>query len=179
MLRRRYCSERGRRQKLVGLVCNVLRRYLVTDNGSLYVATTNSVTRYDASGTLIKSLWLLPDGDDIPLDDIGGLAVKDKGILSMGSVVHMVEHSPASSPTKIVQTLPPHPDSDPIHALSLSHDSTLLMWPLRVPSSCTTSRSARRPRCAGSRGAARRGVHVPRPLAHAPAVGHRSQIGYL
>lgn len=99
------------------------------DNGSLYVATIDSVTRYDASGTLIKSLWPLPDGDDIPSDDIGGLAVKDKGtlILSMGSAVHMVEHSSsASSPTKIVQTLPFHPDSDPIHALSLSHDSTLL-----------------------------------------------------
>jgi hypothetical protein len=100
---------------------------LVTGQRLFDVATTNSVTRYDASGTLIKFLWPLPDGDDIPSDDIGGLAVKDKGILSMGSVVHMVEHSSsASSPTKIVQTLPPHPDSDPIHALSLSHDSTLL-----------------------------------------------------
>jgi protein NEDD1 len=99
------------------------------DNGSLYVATTDSVNRYDASGTLVKSLWPLSDSDDIPLDDIGGLAVKDKGtlILSMENTVHMVEHSSsASSPTKIVQTLPVHPDSDPIHALSLSHDSTLL-----------------------------------------------------
>ncbi|KAF8503702.1 hypothetical protein F5888DRAFT_1664297 [Russula emetica] len=99
------------------------------DNGSLYVATTDSVNRYDASGTLVKSLWPLSDGDDIPLDDIGGLAVKDKGtlILSMGNTVHMIEHSSsASSPTKIVQTLPEHPDSNPIHALSLSHDSTLL-----------------------------------------------------
>ena len=99
------------------------------DNGSLYVATTDSVTRYDASGTLIKSLWPLPDGGDLPSENIGGLTVKDKGtlILSMGSAVHMVEHSSsASSPTKIVQTLPLHPDSDPIHALSLSHDSTLL-----------------------------------------------------
>jgi protein NEDD1 len=99
------------------------------DNGSLYVATTDSVNRYDASGTLVKSLWPLSDGDDIPLDEVGGLAVKDKGtlILSMGNAVHMVEHSSsASSPTKIVQTLPVHPDSNPIHALSLSHDSTLL-----------------------------------------------------
>lgn len=100
------------------------------DNGSLYVATTDSINRYDASGTLVKSLWPLPDGnDDFPLDDIGGLSVKDKGtlILSMGNTVHMVEHSSsASSPTKIVQSLPAHPDSDPIHALSLSHDSTLL-----------------------------------------------------
>jgi protein NEDD1 len=99
------------------------------DNGSLYVATTDSVNRYDASGTLVKSLWPLSDGDDIPLDDVGGLAVKDKGtlILSMGNTVHMVEHSSsASSPTKVVQTLPVHPDSSPIHALSLSHDSTLL-----------------------------------------------------
>ena len=100
------------------------------DNGSLYVATTDSVNRYDASGTLIKSLWpLFDDYDDISSDDIGGLAVKDKGtlILSIGNTVHMVEHSSsASSPTKIVQTLPEHPDSNPIHALSLSHDSTLL-----------------------------------------------------
>jgi protein NEDD1 len=99
------------------------------DNGSLYVATTDSVTRYDASGTLIKSLWPLPDSSDIPRDDIGSLAVKDKGtlILSMGSDVHIIEHSSsASSQTKVVQTLPAHPDPDPIHTLSLSHDSTLL-----------------------------------------------------
>ena len=99
------------------------------DNGSLYIATTDSVNRYDASGTLVKSLWPLPDGDDIPSDDIGGLAVKDKGtlILSVGNTVYMVEHSSSpSSPTKIVQTLSAHPDSNPIHALSLSHDSTLL-----------------------------------------------------
>jgi len=101
------------------------------DNGSLYVATTDSVTRYDASGSLIKSLWPLPDSSNIPQDDIGSLAVKDKGtlILSMGSDVHIIEHSSsASSQTKIVQTLPAHPagDLDPIHTLSLSHDSTLL-----------------------------------------------------
>jgi protein NEDD1 len=100
------------------------------DNGSLYVATTDTVNRYDASGALVKSLWPLSDGNDIPLDDIGGLVVKDKGtlILSMRNTVHIVEHSSsASSPTKIVQTLPVHPDdSNPIHALSLSHDCTLL-----------------------------------------------------
>lgn len=99
------------------------------DNGSLYVATTDSVTRYDASGTLVKSLWPLSDCGDIPSGDISGLAVKDKGtiILSTGNAVHLVEHSSsASSPTKIVQTLPAHPDSDPVHALSLSHDNTLL-----------------------------------------------------
>lgn len=99
------------------------------DNGSLYVATTDSVIRYDASGTLVKSLWPLSDDDDIPLDDVSGLVVKDKGtvIISTGNTVHMVEHSSsASSQTKIVQTLPVHPDSHPIHALSLSHDSTLL-----------------------------------------------------
>jgi protein NEDD1 len=99
------------------------------DNGSLYVATKDSVTRYDPSGTFIKSLWPLPDGGHIPPDEIGSLTVKDKGtlILSMGSAVHIVEHSSsASSQTKIVQTLPAHPDPDPIHALSLSHDSTLL-----------------------------------------------------
>jgi protein NEDD1 len=57
------------------------------------------------------------------------LAVKDKGtiILPMGGVVHIVEHSSsASSSTKIVQTLPLHPDLHPTHALSFSHDSTLL-----------------------------------------------------
>lgn len=100
------------------------------DNGSLYVATEDSVTRYDASGTFIKSLWPLPDSGHIPLDDIGSLAVKDKGtlILSMGSAVHIIEHSSsASSQTKIVQTLPTHPEPDPVHALSLSHDSTLLI----------------------------------------------------
>ena len=98
------------------------------DNGSLYVATTDSVTRYDTSGTLVKSLWPLPDSD-ATVDDIGDLAIKDKGtiILSMGSTVYIVEHSSsASSPTKIVQTLPVHPDSDPVHSLSLSHDGTLL-----------------------------------------------------
>ncbi len=99
------------------------------DNGSLYVATTDSIIRYDASGTFIKSLWPFPDRAHIPLDDIGCLTVKDKGtlILSMGSAVHIVEHSSsASSQTKVVQTLPAHPDPDPVHALSLSHDSTLL-----------------------------------------------------
>jgi protein NEDD1 len=98
------------------------------DNGSLYVATTGSITRYDTSGTFVKSLWPFPDSD-IPVDDIGDLAVKDKGtlILSMGSAVHILEHSSsANSSTKIVQTLPAHPDSDPIHSLSLSHDGTLL-----------------------------------------------------
>jgi protein NEDD1 len=99
------------------------------DNGSLYVATTHSVTRYDTSGSFVKSLWpLLPDSDT-HVDDIGDIAIKDKGtlILSMGSNVHIVEHSSsAHSSTKIVQTLPTHPDSEPIHSLSLSHDSTLL-----------------------------------------------------
>ena len=99
------------------------------DNGSLYVATTDSIIRYDASGAFIKSLWPFPDRAHIPLDDIGCLTAKDKGtlILSMGSAVHIVEHSSsASSQTKVVQTLPAHPDPDPVHALSLSHDSTLL-----------------------------------------------------
>ncbi len=100
------------------------------DNASLYVATTDSVARYDTSGTLVKSLWPLPESD-APIDHngISGLALKDKGtlILSMGSLVHLVEHSSsASSSTKIVQTLPAHPDPDPIFALSLSHDGTLL-----------------------------------------------------
>jgi protein NEDD1 len=77
---------------------------------------------------LVKSLWPLPDLHSG--DDIGGLAVKDKGtlILSTGSAVHILEHSSSpSSSTKIVQTLPAHPDpAEPIHALSLSHDGTLL-----------------------------------------------------
>jgi protein NEDD1 len=72
----------------------------------------------------------LSDDGDIPSDDdIGSLAVKDKGtlILSMGSAIHILEHSSsASSTTRIVQTLPAHPDSDPVHALSLSHDGMLL-----------------------------------------------------
>ena len=114
---------------LSGAALRVRIKYLVTRQRFLYVATTDSVNRYDASGTLIKSLWLLSDSDDIPLDDVGGLAVKDKGtlILSMGNMVHMVEHSSsASSPTKVVQALPVHPNSNPIHALSLCHVSTLL-----------------------------------------------------
>ncbi|KAH9005007.1 hypothetical protein EDB86DRAFT_1697447 [Lactarius hatsudake] len=100
------------------------------DNASLYVATTDSLARYDPFGTLVKSLWPLSDSD-APTDHnrISGLVLKDKGtlILSMGSSVHLVEHSSsASSSTKIVQTLPTHPDPDPILALSLSHDGTLL-----------------------------------------------------
>jgi protein NEDD1 len=98
------------------------------DSGSLYVATTGSVTRFDTSGVLVKSLWPLPDSD-MPLDDIGDLAIKDKGtlILSAGNTVHVLEHSSStSSSTKIVQSLPIHPDSDPVHSLSLSHDGTLL-----------------------------------------------------
>ncbi|KAH9043379.1 WD40-repeat-containing domain protein [Lactarius pseudohatsudake] len=100
------------------------------DNASLYVATTDSLARYDPFGTLVKSLWPLPDSE-APIDHnrISGLALKDKGtlILSMGSSVHLIEHSSStSSSTKIVQTLPTHPDPDPILALSLSHDGTLL-----------------------------------------------------
>ncbi|KAH9079276.1 WD40-repeat-containing domain protein [Lactarius deliciosus] len=100
------------------------------DNASLYVATTDSLARYDSFGTLVKSLWPLSDSD-APTDHnrISGLVLKDKGtlILSMGSSVHLVEHSSsASSSTKIVQTLPTHLDPDPILALSLSHDGTLL-----------------------------------------------------
>ncbi|KAH9060004.1 WD40-repeat-containing domain protein [Lactarius vividus] len=100
------------------------------DNASLYVATTDSLARYDPFGTLVKSLWPLPDRDTpVDYDPISGLALKDKGtlILSMASSVHLVEHSSsASSSTKIVQTLPTHPDPDPILSLSLSHDGTLL-----------------------------------------------------
>ena len=100
------------------------------DNTSLYIATTNSLARYDTSGALVKSLWPLSD-DDSPIghNRISGLALKDKGtlILSMGNSVHLVEHSSsASSSTKIVQTLPTHPNPDPILALSPSHDGTLL-----------------------------------------------------
>ena len=67
----------------------------------------------------------LPDGGDIPSENIGGLTVKDKGplILSMGSAVH-IEHSDEDR-TNIARKRV-NPDSDPIHALSLSHDSTLL-----------------------------------------------------
>ncbi|KAI0256554.1 WD40-repeat-containing domain protein [Lactifluus subvellereus] len=83
------------------------------DNGSLYVATTGSVTRYDTFCTFVKSLWPLP-GSDAPVDNIG-------------NTVYILEHSSsASSSTKIVQTLPVHPGSDPVHTLSLSHDGTLL-----------------------------------------------------
>ena len=100
------------------------------DNASLYVATTDSVARYDTSGTLVKTLWPLSDCDaSIDHNHISGLALKDKGtlIFSMGNSVHLVEHSSsASSSTKIVHTLPTHPDPDPILALSLSHDGTLL-----------------------------------------------------
>jgi protein NEDD1 len=97
------------------------------DNTSLYVATTDTIARYDTSGTLVKTLWPLPDGD--AHSHISGLALKDKGtlILSMGNSVHLVEHSSSSSSsTKIVQTLPTHPNPDPVLALSLSHDGTLL-----------------------------------------------------
>ncbi|KAI0273483.1 WD40-repeat-containing domain protein [Gloeopeniophorella convolvens] len=99
------------------------------DNASLYLATSDSITRYDASGTLVKSVWP-PADSPAPVDAIDSLAVKDKGslIVSMGSAVHIVEHSSLpSSCAKIAQTLPPHPDAvHPVHALSLSHDSTLL-----------------------------------------------------
>jgi len=146
------------------------------DNGSLHVATKDSVTRYDASGTFIKSLWTLPDSGDIPLDDIGSLAVKDKGtlILCMGSAVHIIEYSSStSSQTKIVQTPPTHPEPDPVHALSLSHDSH--------SSLCECHRRAQ-PRAwhldyvVWATGA-RRGVHVPRPLTRGLALGNKSQIG--
>src|SRR6266404_415117 len=100
------------------------------DTLSLYVATTHSITRYDTSGSLVKSLWPLA-GSDAPIDHdhITGLALKDKGtlILAMARSVHLLEHSSSASlSTKIVQTLPTHPDPDPILALSPSHDGTLL-----------------------------------------------------
>ncbi|KAI9446592.1 hypothetical protein H4582DRAFT_1906781, partial [Lactarius indigo] len=74
------------------------------DNASLYVATTDSLARYDTFGTLVKSLWPLPDSDaPIDHDCISGLALKDKGtlILSMGNSVHLIEHSSSASSTTL------------------------------------------------------------------------------
>jgi hypothetical protein len=128
---RAFCSSKSSCHTYSILSCTAFHvriKCLVTRHGSLYITTTDSVNRYDASGALIKSLWPMSDGDDIPSDDIGGLAVKDKGTLtlSVGNMAHMVEHSSASSPTKFVQTLPAHPNSNPIHALLLSYDCSLL-----------------------------------------------------
>ncbi|KAI0032806.1 WD40-repeat-containing domain protein [Vararia minispora EC-137] len=95
------------------------------DSVSLYLASAHSISRYGASGSLIKTVY-----NDVECEPIHALIVKDKGTLvfATGSNVHSLEHSAsASSSSKIVHSLPPHPDpSAPVISLSLSNDNTLL-----------------------------------------------------
>ena len=95
------------------------------DGASLYIASAHSIARYDASGTFVKTVY-----DDPECEDIHAIVVaKDKGtiIFAAGTGVHFLEHSAsAASTSRIVHSLPPHPDSEPIISLSLSNDNTLL-----------------------------------------------------
>ncbi|KZV71625.1 WD40 repeat-like protein, partial [Peniophora sp. CONT] len=95
------------------------------DGTSLYLASAHSIARYDAAGTLVKTVH-----DDPQCEDIRTIVVaKDKGtiIFAAGTSVHFLEHSAsAASTSRIVHSLSPHPDSEPINALSLSNDNTLL-----------------------------------------------------
>lgn len=95
------------------------------DGTSLYIASAHSIARYDASGTLVKMVY-----DDPQCEDIRAIVVaKDKGtiIFAAGAGVHFLEHSAsAASSSRIVHSLSPHPDSEPILSLSLSNDNTLL-----------------------------------------------------
>jgi protein NEDD1 len=97
------------------------------DGSSFYLASKHSISRYDASGSLIKTVY-----DDAACAPIHAVLAKDKGtlIFAAGAAVHTLEHSASpSSSSKIVHSLAPHPDPDsgaPVLALSLSNDSTLL-----------------------------------------------------
>ncbi|VDB82901.1 unnamed protein product [Peniophora sp. CBMAI 1063] len=95
------------------------------DGTSLYLASAHSIARYDASGAFVKTVY-----DEPECEDIRAIVVsKDKGtiIFAAGTGVHFLEHSAsAASTSRIVHSLPPHPDSEPIIALSLSNDNTLL-----------------------------------------------------
>lgn len=96
------------------------------DGTSLYLAFPYFINRYDAFGSLMKLVYSQDDSDS----PITSLIIKDKGslIFATGSLVHILEHSSSqTSSSKIVQTLPPHPDSAPVISLSLSNDGTVLV----------------------------------------------------
>ncbi|KAI0062191.1 WD40 repeat-like protein [Artomyces pyxidatus] len=98
------------------------------DNTSLYMASSHAISRYDTFGNLIKTVYEASEQNS-PSQSIGTLITKDRGtlIFSRGSDVHILEHSASlTSSSKVVQTLLSHPDSQPVIALSLSNDGTLL-----------------------------------------------------
>ncbi|KAI0053974.1 WD40 repeat-like protein [Auriscalpium vulgare] len=99
-----------------------------TDNTNLYVASADTITRFDSLGSLVKTVYESAEAET-PAEPIGSLITKDRGslIFSTGSHIHVLEHSASlNSPSKVVQTLLQHPDSLPVLALSLSNDGTLL-----------------------------------------------------
>ncbi|KAA1469327.1 WD40 repeat-like protein [Dentipellis sp. KUC8613] len=102
------------------------------DGASLYIASSHTITRYDALGELIKTVHVHTPADSAD-EPIASLLAKDKGtlIFAAGSNVHILEHSASQSATsKVVQTIAPPagaPDTGPLSALSLSNDGTLLV----------------------------------------------------
>lgn len=96
------------------------------DGTSLYLAFPYFINRYDAFGSLMKTVYSQDDSES----PISSLIIKDKGslIFATGNLVHILEHSASqTSSSKIVHTLPPHPDPNPVTALSLSNDGTVLV----------------------------------------------------
>ncbi|THH16147.1 hypothetical protein EW146_g4439 [Bondarzewia mesenterica] len=94
------------------------------DGSALFIASSSTITRYDNSGAFVKIVY--EQSSDGPF---ANLVAKDKGslIFSAGSSVHVLEHSSsATASSRVVQTLPPHPNASSVAALSLSNDNTLL-----------------------------------------------------
>ncbi|TFY64953.1 hypothetical protein EVJ58_g2273 [Rhodofomes roseus] len=87
------------------------------DNSSLILAQAHSISRYDSSGTLTKTLY------DDATGAITALVAKDRGntvIFNAGQQVHVLD----AHAGKISRTFDTH--KAPVAALSLSNDSTLL-----------------------------------------------------
>ena len=98
------------------------------DGSSLFIAASNIITRYHATGELVKTVYThLPAEGSHEL--IANLVAKDKGslIFSAGSSVHFLEHSSSITATsRIAQTLNSPSNPGHIIGLSLSNDNTLL-----------------------------------------------------
>lgn len=91
------------------------------DNSSLFVASSRTIQRYDATSDTIRSLYTSSEEEPI-----AHLVAKDKGstlIFNQSHRIHVLEYGSPNKP-KISQTFESH--KAPITSLSFSNDFTLL-----------------------------------------------------